>query len=509
MSATPSFAIDAQAAFDAGDLGRAADLCGRWLTNVPNNDAAIELAAQVAEQLPDRTRGLALIQTVIAQDAEEPAWRLIQGVLLRDLKRPEEALAAATEAARQDPAFPEAHILRATLLEDLRRPDEALSAVEQVAALRPGDAEPVLHAVKLLAHLGRLDRALDRLGVLPPDDHRTHLARASILRSLGRFDDAVAACDRALALNGQDPEARFFKALLLLADGREAEGWPLYEARIGLPGWRHGHLPQTPWDGSPLAGRSLLVHCEQGLGDAIQFYRFVPGLYRQTKVVFSCLPRVAALFAAQPGCPPIITRGRARQNTDLRCSIASLPFLLKVRSDDLPAEPYLTADPAKRQAWEARLPPGPRIGIVWSGNPEHLDDRNRSMTLRTLLTMLPPGLTVLSLQKDPRPDDAQTLRQTGQVVDLGPALDDFTDTAAIVACLDLVISVDTSTAHLAGALGRPVWILLPFAADWRWRRDRPDTPWYRSARLFRQSAPRDWRGVAEEVRDALKEFLNV
>jgi ADP-heptose:LPS heptosyltransferase len=210
------------------------------------------------------------------------------------------------------------------------------------------------------------------------------------------------------------------------------------------------------------------------------------------------------LFAMQPDAPPIIPYGDIIPPTDLYCMMGSLPWLLGAELHNLPAVPYLRADPVGAAAWEIRLPGRPRIGIIWAGNAGHADDQNRSMPLRTMLEMLDPGMTIVSLQKDVPEADRATLTQATHVIDLSAELTDLSVTAAVMDGLDLIISVDTAPAHLAGALGRPLWLLLPFAPDWRWMLDREDSPWYPSARLFRQDQSGDWSGVAGRVREALK-----
>lgn len=238
-------------------------------------------------------------------------------------------------------------------------------------------------------------------------------------------------------------------------------------------------------------------------------FPFLTALRRDARVVLCAPPGLVRLFAAQPDAPLVIAYRDIIPPTDLYCMMGSLPWLLGAELHNIPAAPYLRADPVRAVAWEARLPRRPRIGIIWAGNPGHADDQNRSMPLRIMLAMLDPGMTIVALQQDVPDADRATLAQAGHVIDLPTELTDFSDTAAMMDRLDLIISVDTAPAHLAGALGRPLWLLLPFAPDWRWMLDREDSPWYPSARLFRQDQPGDWNGVAGRVRQALKGLSGV
>ncbi|MSP02187.1 MAG: hypothetical protein EXR07_14220 [Acetobacteraceae bacterium] len=297
----------------------------------------------------------------------------------------------------------------------------------------------------------------------------------------------------------------------MLQFGRYKEGWELFEWRFYGTGAAVGArvFRQPPWDGQGFHGQMLLVHAEQGLGDTIQSYRFVP-MARQLGGVTVEVPRpLARLFASQPNAPLVVPRGDPPPRFDLQCPMMTLPLVLGIELHSLPGAPYLVADPALGAAWRAKLPPlgdQMRVGIAWAGNPEHPNDRNRSVSLSVMLDMAGTGAMVVSLQQTVPDADQQTLREASHVIDPRAGLTDFAETAALIDQLDLVIAVDTSVAHLAGAMGKPVWILLPANADWRWLLERDDSPWYPSARLFRQDKPGDWAGVAARVRDALKEW---
>ena len=488
---------------EAGRFGEAEALCRSWLERASGDAEALYLHGLIARDSGRLAEALTRIDAAISLEADAAAWHATRALVLRDLGRTEDALAAADMAISRDPALEEAHATRATLLMGMRRPADALVSLDRLIALRPDHVAAVLHAVAQLLCLARPRAALARIDAelaVRPNDARGHVARAQVSRALNRVDEALESCDRAIELQDDHAHAWFMKGLLLLASGRYAEGWPLYEWRWLTPDFadRQPRFPQPLWDGSPLGGRSLLVHAEQGVGDTIQLFRFLAVPRRDARVVLCVPPPLARLLAAQPDAPTVIAYDGVLPPTDLYCMMGSLPWLLGVELANLPTAPYLRVESAGAEPW-----PQPAVGIVWAGNPAHHNDANRSMPLRTMLEMLVPGVTIVSLQRDVPDADRDTLASAGHVVDRGRHLRDFMDTAVAMRDIDVIISVDTAPAHLAGALGRPVWVLLPFAADWRWMLDREDSPWYPSARLFRQDRPGDWSGVAARVRQAL------
>jgi hypothetical protein len=261
----------------------------------------------------------------------------------------------------------------------------------------------------------------------------------------------------------------------------------------------------------PLNGKTILLHAEQGLGDTIQFARYAPLIAAQgAKVVLEVQPELKSLMSRLDGVTAAVARGEAPPPFDMHCPLGSLPLALKTELPGVPAQiPYLSADEAHLQKWSARIEhlPRPRIAIAWAGNPAHDNDRNRSIALAALLALLAVPASFISIQRDVRSADAAELAATRQLTHLGDELSHFDDTAAVLALCDLLITVDTAPAHLAGAMGRPVWVLVPFAPDWRWMRDGETTPWYPTARVFRQFALADWNAVIARVAGALQEQL--
>ena len=329
-----------------------------------------------------------------------------------------------------------------------------------------------------------------------------------------KLDDALAWFDRALALHPENADARTRRGQLALLMGDFASGWRDCEYRFGQTG--NKRLPpfsQPLWRNDfPLAGKTILLIAEQGMGDALHFVRYVALVAEQSPgaILIEAHEALHPLLRTLPAPVTVLEPGRPYPAFDCYCPLMSLPFAFGTRLDTIPARiPYLAPDPRRAAQWEERLhgegggEPRPRIGIVWSGSAELNNDFNRSIALKDFAALLPPGRRVFSLQKDVREADAKTLAELPQIVQVGALLHDYADTAAAIAGLDLIVSVDTSVAHLAGALGKPVWILLPFLPDYRWLTERSDSPWYPAARLFRQTEAGDWSTVFAQVRQAL------
>ena len=268
---------------------------------------------------------------------------------------------------------------------------------------------------------------------------------------------------------------------------------------------------QPLWRGEPIEGKTILLHSEQGLGDAIQFSRYVPLVAeRGARVILEVDGRLRNLMSSLEGAAQLLSAGDVLPEFDVHCPLLSLPRAFNTLLETIPSHtPYLRAPPERLTKWSARLGPkrGLRVGLIWSGNPAHHRDHARSIEFSAMAPLLSAEATFFSLQKDVRPADAAVLAGRSEIIQITDELADFSDTAAVMAQLDLIISVDTSTVHLAGALGRPVWILLPFLPDWRWLLDRDTSPWYPTARLFRQDETRRWDGVIPRVQAALSELI--
>jgi tetratricopeptide (TPR) repeat protein len=441
-------------------------------------------------------------------------------LLLYPLERFGEALAYFTLCDELQPNHFATLYMRALSLRGLKRFDESLADSRRAYALDPASAETCNNIGDALHSLGRCEEALewfDRACELRPDFTVALSNKASSLAQLHRFEEAIATRLRLKRLDPDDAEADFRLAQLHLLTGNFEAGWAGREARWKVPGLPiiYPNFSQPMWLGdADVAGKTILIHFDEGLGDTIQFVRYVPMLAeRGARVILVVEDALHPLMSGLSGVSQCLPRSAGSLPAfDLYCPICSLPLAFGTRLDKIPSGvSYLPAPAESRvRVWEDRLGPRNRlrVGLVWSGNPNHPDDHNRSIPLRTLSRILDVDATFVSLQKDPRPADKAALLERTGVVDLTAHLFDFTETAALVGCLDLVITVDTSMAHLAGALGCPTWILLPYRPDWRWLLDREDSPWYPTARLFRQTETREYGSVLDRVRAELLELIS-
>jgi tetratricopeptide (TPR) repeat protein len=432
-----------------------------------------------------------------------------RSVTLKDLGRLEEALASCDRALALQPDLVNGLCNRAAVLDALQRFEEALASCDRAVALRPDYGMAFYYRGAVLHHLDRFEEALAcyaRGLELQPGYVEGLFNRGITLHELKKFGAALTSFDEALALQPDFIEARFRGALCRLLIGDFDEGWQGFGRRLVRS------FSQPMWFGSDdIAGRTILLFAEEGLGDTIQFCRYAPLIAeRGARVILEVQPPLQRLISTLPGIATTVSNGDSLPDFDVHCPLHTLPLALRTRLETIPATvPYLSASPQRTTQWRARLGSsrGVRVGLAWSGKPTHRGDHRRSMPLRTLLPLLDVEATFVSLQYEARPGDAAVLRTCPDLLDCSDELRDFSDTAALVANLDLVITVDTSVAHLAGALAKPVWVLLPFVPDWRWLLDRDDSPWYPTARLFRQDETRTWEGVIARVHTALSAWI--
>ncbi len=455
----------------------------------------------------------AVLRLVLGTGARDAAVLLQLSRLRQAQGQPVEALALARSAVA---LAPDDSAARAWFAERLWAQGELDAAAEQFAQVLA--AEPEHDAAGrglalVLKTAGRLDQAVAAFRALlrrDPNQPEMELELAGALHRMRCEDAAQAAQHRALLLRPGWYRAELALGYLLLEQGRFAEGWARHEARLRAPDHPVRSFDGAiRWTGEDPAGRSILLHAEQGIGDTIQFIRYAPLLAARGARVIAAVQRdLVPLVADQPWVSAVVGPGEAVPAFDLHCPILSLPFAFATDAATIPpATPYLTPPADRREAWARRLggPEKPRIGLAFAGNPAHSDDRNRSIPPPLWGGMLACSGVEFHLVQPSRASDPPVApalhRHNG-------ALRDFADTAALLSLMDLVISVDTAVAHLAGALDRPTWLLLPYAADWRWLApDRSDSPWYPTMRLFRQPSPGDWPTVLHGVGEALTHWL--
>lgn len=439
-----------------------------------------------------------------------------QGEYLKALQYINEALDHYEMASHPKPHYAELFNARGTLLEHLRNFEEALASFELASTFKPDYAEAFYNRGVILQSLMRFEEALDQYTTaiaLKPDFAEAFNNRGTLLRKFRRFDEALIHYNMAITLKPDYADAHYNKSTCALLLGHFEEGWREYEWRFQVRNaqerlGRAEHGDRPLWRGdTDLSGKTILLHTEQGLGDVILFCRYAQYLAKCGASVILEVPlSLKTLLLSLKGPSYIITRGEKPPAYDVQCSVMSLPLAFGTTLNSIPAStPYLWAESSRMAQWQEKLGPktGLRIGLAWSGDMTHDDDRNRSIPLELLIPLTELPLQFYSLQKDVRKADQHALNRS-TIQDFSGELDDFADTAALISQMDLIISVDTVIAHLAGALGKPVWVLLPIIPDWRWLLDRKDSPWYPTARLFRQTHARDWTKVIKQAHKTLR-----
>jgi len=518
----------------------------------PHHVETLVMLGQLLIETGRAEAALDLIATALSVDPERAEAHGAQGAALRRLGRPAEAAACYRRALALKPDSVVVRVNLGNALLDLGAGAEAAQSFRAAIALAPTLAEAPFGLGRALHLAGDAEAAIEPLRqaiALRPDYAAAYDALGEVACDLGRWDEAVAFhaealrldpkgpgihthfgialynCGEVLAAEGSfrvaialDPDdvlAHFNLAATLLRSGKLAEGWREYEWRRRLFGFPVLDTTRPEWRGETLAGKTLLMYGEQGLGDTLQFARYAGLAAEQgARVVLAVQPALLGLMRSVPGVAEVVAMG-GRVTADYHLPLLSAPQRFGTTLDTIPAPiPYLSADPALARRWGERLAGdgGLKIGLVWAGDPRpddraaNLVDRRRSLTLAQFgLLADTPGLTFVSLQKGAPAVQAKSPPAGMRLLDWAEELGDFADTAALVSRLDLVISVDTSVAHLAGAMGKPVWILSRFDGCWRWF-DRDDSPWYPTARLFRQSAPGDWTGPLAALAAALRDL---
>ncbi len=530
--------LDPANAAAQGNLGCVRQTLGDFPAAMASFDRAIALDARYADGYYNRANlhkdlrrwaeALTDYDQAIAVKPNFAQAHNNRGAVLEKLARPDESLLSYERAIAADAGFAAAHLNRGILLHTLDRPDEALPSCTRAIAIRPDYAEA--HAARgvMLRELRCLQDALQSFEhalALKPDDADAHSNRGVVLHDLGRPAAAIASFDRAIAISPEHPLAHFNKSMSCLLEGDFERGWREHEWR-----WRTAagardaaRFATKSWLGEEaIGGKTILLHAEKGLGDTMQFCRYAKPLAELGAIVIVEVQEpLRTLMSGLDGVTAVLARGEPLPSFDQHCPMLSLPLAMNTTLATIPAHvPYIVSDACKRREWQARLGAKQRrrVGIVWAGGfrpdePDQLSmSRRRNVPLALFAALEHPGIEFVSLQKGRQAESelaqAHAEGWAGPVIsEWSDLLVDFSDTAALVEQLDLVISVDTATAHLAGAMGKPVWLLNRFDTCWRWLRARLDSPWYPSMRIFRQERDGDWPGVMEHVRAALHEWV--
>lgn len=496
-------------------------LCRRLAVSCPAEADAHHLLGVVALGRKDLPPAVAALKRAVALAPQITHYYTNLGSAQRTADQSEAAEQNYRRALRLVPDQAETLYNRANLLVALDRPDEAVTLYRLAVALRPERDKLYYNLGNLLLKMHRPAEAVriyETANALAGGHFHDAIVNLGMAyQKLNALPDALRCYDRAVVTQPDNPAAHWNRALAWLVSGHLTEGWREYEWRWRLAECPPRRLERPLWGGEPLAGRTILLHAEQGLGDTLQFVRYLPMVAaRGGRIVLECQPPLRRLLAANFPDAAVVAAGDSLPDFDVHLPLLSLPGVFGTTLDSIPAAvPYLHA-PAEAPGGAGPLPsrlrpqPGSQaVGLVWGGDPAHRNDRQRSLDTAALRTLLAtPGVTFFSLQKGERAQILDKLRPEFGVIDCAPAIGDFADTAALIAQLDLVITVDTSVAHLAGALGRRVCIMLPFAPDWRWLLDRRDSPWYPTATLFRQGAPGDWTTVVGRIAEHLQDIVH-
>jgi tetratricopeptide (TPR) repeat protein len=530
----------------------------KWLGGLrkPNDTVATQLErARALRMQDDFDAARAAAQEILRDDPQHAGALALMAAIAADQRQVEEGLTWAARALQADTECVPAHFARGRLLEAAERFGEAEAAFRRVTELDPRNAhaftnlgcmlhlqqrfedavrcyraalqvEPgqptALRNYALLAggaeEVGEALQGFERHVGLHPQDAEAQLQLGHLYQQVDRHEESLSAYERAVALEPDRPDFHFARAQALLFLGRYEEGWQEYDWRWRMPSLNEAMLrfSEPRWDGRKLEQGTVLLHGESAFGDAIQFVRYATlAAERCAKVIVQCPPALQALIAGVPGVAQAVPEGEPLPPFDAHLPLIACPLLFGTTLATVPWRgPYFHADAARAAHWRERVaqaaPRRRKVGVLWTGNANNPNNRQRSFEARQLALLAPAGhdVSFFSLQKGAPPPQAGDLPPEMHFVDLTAELRDFSDTAALLAQLDLVIAVDTSVAHLAGALGRPTWLLLPHSAEWRWLADGADCPWYPTMRLFRLETERDWEGGLRKVAQALGDWAS-
>ena len=522
-----------------GELAKAGALYVEVLKAHPDHPDCLNLLGVLAAHAKNHATALALIDRAIAVFPVDESFHNNRGNVLRELGQFEAALASFDQAIAIKSDWADSHFNRGVALQDLDRhaaavasydtaiaidarhahawynrgnalrclgdPGAAVDSYDQAVSVDPAYVQACVNRGLALHALGQPEAAIasfDKAISLDPASAEAYYNRGIVQKALADLDAALASFDQAIRLRPDDWNARWNKSLVLLLRGNLREGWEMYESRWKTDSFKapRRHFDRPLWQGGEsLEGKTILLHNDQGLGDALQFCRYAIVLHGLgARVVLEVSQPLVALLRTIDGVAEVIRAGEPLPDFDFHCPLSSLPLALRTDMDAVPVFPtYLHGDASKVHAWSTRLgrTTRTRVGLVVSGNPNHANDANRSVGFADMLRYLPEGPEYVLLQKDLRDADKVALASRPDVLDVSASLTDFSETAALCELMDVVISVDTSVAHLAAAMGKNTWILLPFVPDWRWLMARPDSIWYPSARLYRQASPGAWTDV--------------
>jgi len=485
----------------------------------PKNQQSYYILGNIMCKFESWSGGVECYKTTLGIDPNQSEAACNMGNAYLELNQINDALESYDKAIRINSRYAQAYSNRGNALRKLGRLEDALLSLDIAIDIDPHFSQAYLNRGVTMQALNRYEDAIecyDKAILIRPDYAEALTNRGTAQMALNRVQESIASYDQAIQIQADYVDAYWNKSLALLILGNFEEGWKLYESRWGDKSAdpQKRNFGQPLWLGEEsLVGKSILLHAEQGLGDTLQFCRYAK-LFKgiSGKVILEVQQPLVALFESFGGIDEVIERGKPLPTFDYHCPLLSLPYAFKTQLNNIPNQnsPYISTEIGVREQWNKKLGEKklPRVGLVWRGNMVHKNDKNRSMDLSQLLKCLPQNIEYISLQKEINEFERQAL-QDRSVKNLGESLFDFNDTAAICDLLDVVISVDTSVVHLAAAMGKNTWLILPFASDWRWMLHRSDSPWYQSMTIYRQDALRNYQSVLERIKEDLIEQFGV
>jgi tetratricopeptide (TPR) repeat protein len=536
--------------FQEGDLESAGNVCKKILRKQPKNSDALQLLGILCYRIHDYDAAISYLKKALSINPSNAATHYNIGRAYEAKEQIDEAIHSYKSALRMKAYFVDAHINLGNLLQkqgqlddaifnyqraielnpnhsgvyynlgvmfqEKNRLGEAISAFQSAIRLHPQYAD-AYHDLGYVFHMNRqLDEAIEcylKAIQINNDMFDAHNNLGRIYQELGQVDEAISSYRKSLDINPGFADAHCNLAMALLLIGDFAQGWKEYEWRWKLKDRSRYDFPQQVWYGSDISGKTVFLYAEQGFGDTIQFIRFAPLVAEQgARIIIECQKELKSLIRQVRGVHSVITREEPLPEFDVHYPLLSLPLFFNTTPANIPAKiPYIVPDTIMVQNWTERVKNDSarlKVGIVWSGNPKYKADQFRSISLDNFLQLMRiEGISFFSLQKGEAASQAKELPEEIKLIDYTEEIHDFSDTAALIENLDLVISVDTAVAHLAGALGKPVWTLLPDSPDWRWMLNREDSLWYPTMRLFRQSSMGEWGGVIKSVEKELWKIL--
>ena len=518
MNLPQDYFQQALALHQAGQLAQAQSMYQQILAAQPNHFAALHMLGVIASQTNNFQRAVDLIGQAIQIQPGNPTFYFNRANALKELSQFQAARASYEKAIVLKPDYVVAHHARAVLLADMDQHQAALAGFDNAIALAPNDAFILNNRGNTLQKLKQFQLAADsyqRAINIMPNFAQAFNNLGNTLHELGQLDAAVAMYDKAVSIDPEFDDAQWNKSYTLLTRGDFANGLPLHEKRWKSSAYQalQRNFTQPLWlGGQSLANKTILLHSEQGLGDTIQFCRYAKMVAALgARVILEVPHTLVGLLKTIDGVNELVARGSVLPPFDYHCPLLSLPLAFQTDLASIPSgQRYVSADPSKVEQWKLKLgaKTQPRVGVVWCSTSKFPGDAMRSLRLQDFARALTDsGCEYICLQKEINAADKKTLKSLGNICFFGEDLNDFSDTAALIECLDIVVGTCTSVPHLACALGKPTYLLLSYAPDWRWLLNRNDSPWYPSAKLFRQESPGAWDGVFANVKVELEKFL--